>query len=460
MAFVAAGLLLQTESRGALVGAGAAVILLAGFRLSVGARREVGADANGTQTTPVGPADHPSLTLSTRSGRGGRGVVAGRWAAGLVALSVLVIYSQQLGVNGRMAAITSGEDGSSNVRVALYSSGMKMIAAAPLGWGHGEAGNAFGQWYQEIGDSRSYLSLVNSHLTWMADYGVLFQCVYITGWCFMLLLCWPFDGHRRGEWPPPAAAPTLIKPEAMADRKGSHILVVSFAAWITLGICGFFSSVLTLPWLWIFPGVLLILCLLQRYRSQCWPTKRQWRFASFMVLAGFIGLQVAAHVFARDSRLSVSSNRIEIGERPETVAIFQPDRQIIGDKYGHTLREYVDEVGGFTVLRSVTAEEDLSQFDTIILTGDSSLPDLGNFTGRIVWMNPPAGIDEVALKALGEQSLTVIVGSLGDWRRSRVWQSLVEEHPNWKLTELRGVADFIPAWPRYLAPLMNVNERE
>lgn len=425
VAFVAAVFMLQTESRGALVAASVGLALLIG-----------GSIFN---------------RLNALNGRLKLGVsFLVRVASCAVLLVVLLFYSQQLGVNDRMAAMTSGEDGSSNVRVALYSAGFQMIAAAPMGWGHGEAGNAYGQWYQEIGDSRSYLSLVNSHLTWMTDYGILFQFVYIAGWFLVLLLCWPFDGHRREEWPPSADAPSIDPTGLWRTGKGSHIRGVSFAAWVTLGICGFFSSVLTLVWLWVIPCLLLALCIIQRLHGKQWTSKRQRLIASAAVLVGFVGLQATGHTLSGGERIAATPDRVEIGDSPKAVALIQPDRQILGEKYGHTLREYLDEAGGFTVLREPMNAVDLAGFETVVLSGGVEFSGLRDFEGTVVWLNPPAGVGEAALEVMEGRSLTVIVGSLGDWRRLRVWESLVDTNPVWDLIQLRGVADFVPGWPRYL----------
>jgi hypothetical protein len=230
----------------------------------------------------------------------------------------------------------------------------------------------------------------------------------------------------------------------------ASLRVITFSSWIVLGICGFFSSVLTLVWLWVIPCALLVLCVFLRVRSKDCPSKRQWQLAALAGLVGFLGLQAAAHTVARGNYIAASSEWIELGQAPKNVVIIQPDRQIVGDQYGHTIREYLDEVGGFTVLRDDSAQTDLNMFDTLVFSGSIPQLDLGQFAGRIVWLNPPADVDDTTLKSLGEKALTIVAGSLGDWRRLRVWQSLVDEHPNWNLIALRGVADFIPNWPRYL----------
>jgi hypothetical protein len=415
VAFVAAGLLLQTESRGALVGAGVGVVLLVGYQFTLGSC---------------------CRTLAKAS----RYVLALRGLSLLIASSILALYSHQIGVNERMAAMTSGEDGSSNVRVALYSAGLQMIADAPLGWGAGRAGDAYGQWYQVIGDDRSYLSLVNSHLTWMAEYGMVFQVLYIAGWGAVLLLCWPVDVTRAPLWRATQGATGI-----------ASLRLITFAAWVTLGICGFFSSVLTLVWLWVLPCLLLAFCIVQRVRAKQWPSRRQGLAASFSVMVAFVGLHATAYELSGSVEINASAGRIEAGKMPQAVALVQPDRLILGDKYGHTIREYLDDIGGVTILRDVPDQEiDLASFDKVVLSGNADRPTIGKFGKRVIWMNPPAEVGEAALEQLKGHSLTILIGRLGNWRRLRMWQSLVDEDPNWNLIELRGVADFIPNWPRYL----------
>lgn len=416
--FVVAGLLLQTESRGALVGLGVGMFTLLGFWL-LRVR---------STTTPTGQTGHPSLKR--------RGALLWRVLAGLGFAGVLLVYSNQLGVNSRMSEMTSGGDESANVRVRLYTAGFQMIAAAPQGWGAGEAGDVYAQWYQTVGDSRSYLSLVNSHLTWMSDYGLLFQFGYIAVWCAVLLMLWPVP------WAP--------------------LRGVSFAVWGVLGICGFFSSVLTLLWLWVIPGVLLMLCLIQRFKLRVWPTRRHCIFASLCLLCGVVGLRVVSASLAGDISVAATPEQVKIGANPEAVLIVAPNRQILGDKYGHTIRESMDILSGATVLRYMDdiSGLDISQYDALLFSGAIPAVALDGYTGRVVLLNPVKDIDDRAIASLADHALTIVVGSLGDWRRGRVWSALVDGHPNWNLIELRGVADFIPNWPQYLKPSMEMNERE
>jgi len=452
LAFVAAGLMLQTESRGALVGAVAGSVLLlsacpffvhpfsvagkrrsdepqlsvlqwlGGFGLLAGAAGTTPSFAKATAgTTP--PSGHPSL--------GRRGVWVGvRIGVGLVAIMVLVVYSQWLGMTDRVAAMASGADGSSNVRVALYSAGVAMLADAPGGWGAGEAGNAYGQWYQAVGDGRSYLSLVNSHLTWMADRGLAFRALYISWWCVALLICLPLP------WTP--------------------LRAVSFAVWVALGVCGFFSSVLTLGWLWVLPALLLALCVGQRIRERAGPSRRQGVAAAIAALLAFAGIHGVGYALSGEPGIRADREWVRIGENPGAIRIVAPDRRILGDKYGHTIREDLERIGGVTVVREAErlADGGYAGCEMLVFSGAVPAVDLDGFDGRVVLLNPGLDGREALEQRLAAKDVRVVVGALGDWRRARIWRAAVEARPNWEFVELRGVADFVPGWPKYLEPFL------
>lgn len=439
VSFVLLGLLLQTESRGALLGAAVGSVLLFSWsQFSGETARSVG---NTSQSLMAGRVAKKSRYFSFKK--------CFRVLAGLVACSLLFVYSQQLGVNDRVLAVTSGADESSNVRLKLYTAGLRMIADAPFGWGHGQAGNAYGQWYQQVGDSRSYLSLVNSHLTWMADYGIVFQFGYILAWVFVCFVCWPY-GRRQNICQGPLSTADndfFVMDPVVALR------LIAFTTWIELGICGFFSSVLSLIWLWCVPVGLLILNIIQRLRMRDGFTRWQCLLGIWITLFGFISLQVGAHVISnRSPKITVCPERIEIGSRPEAIAVIQPNRAILGDKYGHTIREFLADIEGATLIQDVVAldTEALSDYDALLFSGSIPSSSLDNFPGRVFLLNPAMELDDTMLVSLTHHTLTIVVGQLGNWRRNGVWQALAEARPNWEFIQVGGAANYIPSWPRYL----------
>ena len=393
-AFFAAVFMLQTESRGALVACTGGVTCLCLFRLIL---------------RPL-----PDFKKDWR-----RVVVT----CGLFIL--LFMYSQQLGVNDRMGALSAGDE-SANVRIQLYTAGMKMIAAAPFGWGAGQAGNAYGQWYQEIGDDRSYLSLVNSHLTWMAEFGIVFQLCYVSLWALVFLLSWP--------------------------NFKSSAATVCFACWVTLALAGMFSSVLSLLWLWLLPVALGLFTLIQRIYLNDWPSRLMWSVYCAAALGGVSLLQVAAYWMACDDGIHVTAGRIELGERPEAVLIVDADRAVLGDKYGHALRESLGSVEGYTIIESANSplKSELDRYECVIFSGALPAVDLERFTGSIVLLNPSGDIDDKLLAKLSEYEVTIVIGRLGNWQRWNTWSTLPNQYPNWRLVELRGVRDYIPGWTRFI----------
>ena len=397
LCFLVIGFLLQTQSRGALIAGMVGMACLLGFKLY-----------------------GDSIRI--------RSLSRGRVVATVLSLLVLVFYAHKLGVNDRIAALSRGDE-SANVRLQLYAAGLRMLADAPQGVGVGEAGNAYGQWYQRIGDSRSYLSLVNSHLTWMVGQGWFFRFLYISSWVGVLGFCWPYP------W-------TVLRG-------------ICFASWVVLGIGGFFSSVLSLPWLWMVPGGLLVAVIVERLRDRRLPSLRVGVVASWVAVLAFTGIHALGYGFAYENEVSFATDRVELGKRPETILIGRVDGAVLGNKYGHSLRESINRIGGVTVLKShsTIGEIDLNRYKQVVFTGEIPHFEGSSYRGELLLLNPPAEIDTRLMDTLAKQDrVTVVTGSLWHWQRSRFWADYTDANPHWKHIMLDGVADYIPNWTQFLQP--------
>jgi hypothetical protein len=349
-----------------------------------------------------------------------------RGVAVLVLIIVLLVYSMMVGTGQRMAHIASGNDGSANVRVKLYTSGLRMIAAAPSGWGHGEASSVYQQWFQAPGDDRTYLSLVNSHLTWMSEYGILFQLAYIGGWILILLLCLPVPQ--------------------------TPLRITTFSCWVALGMGAVFSSVLTLLWLWFIPVLLLIFCLIQRGLKREWPDRRQWGLSALCVLLCFFGLHGVAHMVPGEPEIAFRSNCIQVGDQPGGVLLIYPDIDVLGERYGQRIREQIDQVGSVTILTDTNALDGicLDDYSCVALSGDIQRIDfLNTYSGIVTLLNPSGGAVFKEIDQNADYALRVVIGDLGDWRRSRRWKNVIELNPDWELLVVPGAADYIPDWISY-----------
>ena len=77
------------------------------------------------------------------------------------------------GLSARMSKIAPGDDESVEHRLVIWRAAPAMIHDAPCGWGKGNAGEAFTNWYQPLDRRERYRTLVNSHLTELVERGWL-----------------------------------------------------------------------------------------------------------------------------------------------------------------------------------------------------------------------------------------------------------------------------------------------
>lgn len=418
--------LLQTQSRGALVAAGCGLLLLALFACCL----------------KKASSDNDSLP------EGGLGRLWGRFVALLLIGVLLGWYGHLLGVNDRISTAVAGDDGSVQVRFTLYGAGLKMLADNPQGWGAGKAADVYTQWYQPIGDTRRYLSLVNSHLTWLVQWGWPLRIAYIAAWCGIFALLWPV---------------TLRSVESNANAKKVSIgalrrRAVAFSVWATLAVSACFSSVLTFWGLWLIPGLLLLWVLVDGLRVKQWPRWQMWVQAMLATLALACVLWACGAWLGRGDGITAARQTVFLeGDGTVSLAVISPDRRVLGDSYGHSLREFKSELGATLVVDSAELKgSPLGSFDVVMLSGKINegidlnlLP-----TTRVILFNPDVQDAEQWLEVLGGRRAEIVLGSMGDWRRRNVWESIVEEHPELNMTVLPGVANYIPNWPLYaLAPV-------
>lgn len=186
------------------------------------------------------------------------------WLGAGTALVAVAFFAW--GPGTRFVAMATGKDASTALRAEMYGAGLRMLADAPGGWGAGRASAVFRHWYQEPDGSRHFLSLVNSHLTWMTERGLGFRAAYLAGWGLVLGLLWPGRGghggaargfgfglrsaggvRRRGSGDELRGAASPQEPGAEATRPRGMAEMVAFGLWVCLGVGACFSSTLTWP---------------------------------------------------------------------------------------------------------------------------------------------------------------------------------------------------------------------
>jgi hypothetical protein len=324
---------------------------------------------------------------------------------GVVAASVLVLASAASSRMGERVAGSSPSDGSIAARLEIWRKVPAMLAASPRGWGQGKAAGAYQNWFQEIDDTRTYKHLVSTHATWMSEHGWGFRFGYLLGLAAVLLVCWEI----------PAA----------------------FGVWIAFMVAGIFSHVGADWRLWALPSASLVFALACRARRLRWPARRAWGYCLAFAAATTLLLWAIGH--AQNRGIADLGWGVKVGEgEPETWCL-SPSASVLGASYGKPVRS----------LGSAYVSWDWERIGNeapkrIILSGDPPIPAGKSFAAPydLVWLNPPATLDEAQRQAIERASRkTVVWGELrtdASPRKLRAWLETLPES-RWKPVPGKGL---------------------
>ena len=326
------------------------------------------------------------------------------------------------GFSARMANSVPTRDASIGNRLLIWKTVPRMMVDAPGGWGSGHAGEAFSGWYQPLDRHERYRTLVNSHLTWLTEWGWCGRWLYVTGWLSIL-------GLGLVRW-----------------KKRSDALPL--ALWVCLGIGGFFSSVAEEPVIWILPALATV-PLVQTFLAET-PTRRGLLSAGASVGSGLLLLlfAVIGHLNPiHDIALhrTVDGERIVVGADEPPAWIVFDDTTMGGPTYGRTLRGFLRTPEGRDRSIGIATQLDAVPKDVrhLILCGAA------------------AGQTAEPLRAF-PQLETVRVLSPKDPRK---WLSFRKTRPDIQvfcgelsptcppedlpgLKTIPGAGDYLPTWPR------------
>jgi len=244
------------------------------------------------------------------------------WLARLAALGI-ILYSvgfQWSRVDAHRTD-TIQADRSVGNRLTLWKGGLRMVAAAPLsGWGAGESGRAYQQWFQDLEREERFTTMVNSYLSVAVEYGlpVFVICLFI----LCLPVVWAWQLARAGSF------------LAMA-------LGASLVSWLVAN--GF--STLWIEWrLWIVPGIICIFL-----TGYLW-TEREVQLKAIMstgilALVTTVVLYTAGSALSKDKTLVISPRREGVVMTSKNTASAKwhiwPDEEVLGGFYGKELRRWL-----------------------------------------------------------------------------------------------------------------------
>lgn len=335
------------------------------------------------------------------------GVVAAVW--------VIIGAAIYLQAHERYGQGVVQEDRSISNRFALWKAAPTMMVDAPGGWGFGESGNAYTDWYQPLDRNESYRTLVNSHLTWLVEFGWIGRFLYFFGWLAVFLICLP---TREARW-----------------------LAVPFGIWISLFTGACFSSVAESLWLWIVPAIAFVWVIVWRIRHRTWPRTKLLLLPPSLAAAVLICLAL----LAPHSPIRKSGNVIVIGKGVPRLWIVA-DEVVLGKSFPRPLRANLTK-NPHVSCAIVESIEDLPDNVASALI----------LSGKLESKNPM----EIEKKLRSVKSLTLINPSFTpaefpipkdvDMRIAIGEFSQVASASDWsnvaKVETLVGTSDFVPNWP-------------
>ena len=310
------------------------------------------------------------------------------------------------------------EDRSITHRLEIWEKAPQMMVDAPTGWGLGQSGTAYVRWYQQMEGNEGFVSLINSHLTWLVEIGWGWRFLYLYGWLTVLSLCWP---NSELPW-----------------------FSVPLGIWLAFGTASIFTHVAESPWLWILPGASFVIVLGVRIRRHVWLSLSVWPAiagvsAVSLLLVYWIG---SSH---QELKIRGSSHEVIIGNgKPEIWIVINP--VIMGERYGKVIRRYFQTSGKTTSLGIVSKLEDLPEGGdfTVVVAGSVQNADFINLRQRtkLILLNPTFTPSEIEFNK--SKSVSVYLGEFSQSPAFYAWTDLGV------VKNIEGKGDFLPNWPELI----------
>lgn len=340
-----------------------------------------------------------------------------------VGVSVWVILGSTVFLNAhqRYGQGISQEDRSISNRVVLWKAAPRMMVDAPSGWGLGNSGKAYMEWYQPLNRTESYRTLVNSHLTWLVEFGWGLRWLYVGLWGCALLLCWP---QRRLRWP-----------------------AIVLGMWIAFATSAFFSSVAESGWIWAPPVIGLALVLLYRVRHKIWPNKKCWwiPIGTATVIVGVCFLSGQS-----DSPIKTGQDRVVINDGAKEVIWITTDAKVLGSSCGRKLRAYLtqNKTPVTIVLAQPTAKLDGAPIASLVITGTATLNEellqKINEVRSVILLNAAVSPDELHLTGENKRKFHVVMGEFTQTALPSIWEDKLS------VQRIEGKGDYLPDWPQII----------
>lgn len=352
----------------------------------------------------------------------------------LLAAAVLAVIAGIICFSGVGRRFTTGivdvSGESDSFRVNVWSAAPKMMVDAPSGWGLGRSGAAYTGWYQRPTEFKVARTLVNSHLTWLVEFGWFGRFVYV--WAvvggILLLLALALCGAS----PLPAAL------------------------FLSLFTAGLFNSVMESPTLWILPAASLAMLALVRPRGKARlaVAASLASGAAFSALA-LVVLAVVGTCGRTPPEIHASVGKVVVnGKRAKTWVV--DDNVVLGRGFlGKELRMYYAAFPQEPPLGFVWSVDDLPNgVEHVVLAGRRGVDFLellrknpGSADGfkSITFVSPPFAASSLPPELASRRGVKVFQGELA----ARHTPDAANPPPF--LTIVPGAELYLPGWMRIAA---------
>lgn len=236
----------------------------------------------------------------------------GRKLALLLCMGVIVGYMVHSGASRRYVQGIGETDHSILNRLEVWKTAPRMMVDAPHGWGLGQSGQAYLQWYQPTEREQAYRTLVNSHLTWLVEGGWCMRYLYVAGWMMAFILC-------------------FVKRE-------QRFYPVPFAVWLVFALSAFFSSVAEAVVLWVIPVVCLSGSLLVRIKDRQPITRRQALASLLVPLMVCLALFIAGHT-SSPLRIRKTREALFVGAGVPEAWLILDTQKLSAERWPRTVRD-------------------------------------------------------------------------------------------------------------------------
>ena len=352
----------------------------------------------------------------------------------LVIVGVLAIVAGVVCLGGVSKRFTTGivdVSGESDAfRVKVWSAAPKMMADAPFGWGLGQSGLAYSNWYQPPTDFKVSRTLVNSHLTWLVEFGWLGRFLYV--WVVAGGLLFLFAIARRGASPLPAAL------------------------FLTLFVAGAFNSVMESPTLWVLPlAVLVTSAYMHRHCVTRADTVISFAASAVFSLLCLATFAAVGSVGRTPPELYVSGGKVVVnGKNARTWVV--DDNVVLGKAFlGKELRMYYEAFPQEPPLGLVWNVADLpKEAEHVIFAGKRGAdflamwrerPDFADGFKSIEFISPPFAASSLPPELASRTGVKVYQGELA----ARLTPDLLNPPPFLKV--IPGAELYLSGWMRIAA---------